>query len=145
MRSPIMPASGPGTCSDAIGGGSGSGTASCAFANPALNMKIPPRTILIHTLRFIIPSPLLSQTVANSLLSQSRPAPFSTARSTLRPALPVPSGLPHPLASPSPKSLLLPSASPFPSEAQRERPAPHERLLRPPPPFPQSSIAHLTT
>src|SRR5712664_485695 len=66
MRSPIMPPSGPGPCSIAMGGGGG-GAVSCALANPELNTKIPLETTLMHTLRFIIPSPLLSRTAANSL------------------------------------------------------------------------------
>src|SRR6202521_124947 len=136
MRSPIMPASGPGTCSNAIGGG-GSGAASCALANPVLNMKIPPRTILIHTLRFIIPSPLLSRTVANSLLLQSRPAPSSAAQAMLQPAL---SELLHPPASTSPKRP-LPSSVSLP-EAWRARPAPPELLLRQPHRLRQSIIAN---
>src|SRR6266852_4964289 len=48
----------------------GGGAASCAFANPGLNMKIPLRTILVHALRFIISSPLLSRTRENFSLQR---------------------------------------------------------------------------
>src|SRR5260370_523345 len=86
------------------------GAVSCPFANPTLNTKTPPNTALIHILRFIIPSPLLSRTVAKSLLSQSRQALPSTARSILRLASLVPSLLLYPPVSTSPKRLLPPSA-----------------------------------
>src|SRR5258707_198637 len=77
IRSSIMPSSGPGPCNIAMGGG-GSGAAFCALANPALNMKIPLRAILIHTLRFIFPSPLLSRTAANFLPWRFQRFPLST-------------------------------------------------------------------
>src|ERR1700687_276680 len=77
IRSPIMPASGPRACGIAMGGG-GRGGACCTLANPALSMKIPLRTILIHTLRFIFPSPLLSRTAANFLLRRFQPFLLST-------------------------------------------------------------------
>src|SRR5216684_5866024 len=78
MRSPIMPASGPRTCSIAICGGGGSGAASCALAIPGLNVKIPLSTILMHILRFIIPSPLLSRTAASFLPRRFQRFPLST-------------------------------------------------------------------
>src|SRR6266852_944085 len=57
----------------------GGGAVPCAFANPALNTKIPLRTALMDILRFIIPSPLLSQTVANFLKRRFRQFRLSTA------------------------------------------------------------------
>src|ERR1700687_666844 len=123
IRSPIMPASGPRPCGLAMGGG-GSGAACCALANPALSMKIPLRTILIHTLRFIFPSPLLSRTAANFLLRRFQRFPLSTGS-----AVPSKKSIGHhraPLFSLFPRAPLSPSFC-TPPEFDTRRPCHHYR------------------
>src|SRR4029077_9098998 len=50
----------------ASGGGGGRGGGSCARTLPAFKISIPPRTKPMHSLRFIVRSPLLSRATANS-------------------------------------------------------------------------------
>src|SRR4029077_11144980 len=54
----------------ASGGGGGRGGGSCARTLPAFKISIPPRTKPMHSLRFIVRSPLLSRAAANSLPRQ---------------------------------------------------------------------------
>src|SRR5437879_7847203 len=141
MRSPIGPANipSPGPPGICASGGNGGGGAPCASNDPAAPASIPARSRFTHTLRFIISSPLLSRTVANSSPTQSRPAPSSTARSMLRPAPPAPSALVHPPASTFPKRPLLPSVYSSP-ERSKIAPALHECLSRQPHRLRQSII-----
>src|SRR6266568_2748722 len=121
MRSPMGPAIQPTPASPCIisACGGGGGGASCAPANPALNPSAPQRIKLMPNVRFIIPSPLLSRTVANSLSRRFPQRPLSAARSmpqTKLVALAIPSEPPVLFFSKTP---LFPSLRPSPRRGSR--------------------------
>src|SRR5216683_2782579 len=122
MRSPMGPAtqSPPGPpCSMISACGGGGGGACCAPANPVLNPSAPQRIKLMPNVRFIILSPLLSRTVANSLSRRFPQRPLSAARSmpqTKLVALAIPT---EPRVLFFPKTLFFPSLRPSPQRGSR--------------------------
>src|SRR6266566_1594718 len=121
MRSPMGPAIQPTPASPCIisACGGGGGGASCAPANPALNPSAPQRIKLMPNVRFIIPSPLLSRTVANSLSRRFPQRPLSAARSmpqTKLVALAIPS---EPRVLFFSRTPLFPSLRPSPRRGSR--------------------------
>src|SRR6266700_1961091 len=121
MRSPMGPAiqSPPGPPCSIISACGAGGGACCAPANPALNPSAPQRIKLMPNVRFIIPSPLLSRTVANSLSRRFQQRPLSAARSmpqTKLVALAIPS---EPRVLFFSKTPLFPSLRPSPRRGSR--------------------------
>src|SRR5216683_2917817 len=121
MRSPMGPAIQPTPASPCIisACGGGGGGACCAPANPALNPSAPQRIKLMPNVRFIIPSPLLSRTVANSLSRRFPQRPLSVARSMPQTKIVAPAIRSEPRVLFFPKTLLFPSCRPSPRRGSR--------------------------
>src|SRR6266702_5058720 len=120
MRSPMGPATqSPPASPCIISACSGGGGACCAPANPALNPSAPQRIKLMPNVRFIILSPLLSRTVANSLSRRYPQRPLSAARSMPQTKLVAPAIPREPRVLFFSKTPLFPSLRPSPRRGSR--------------------------